>query len=119
MSGEDVRLRMRFLAQSRDRLAAARAALADEFARELRRCREQCIEARVLRGEDADALEADDAMESDSAKTLIREIASHPALGERLRTLAARIDELDGRLARVQSALDALAGARLPKREDA
>ena len=118
MPSDEQRLRIEFLTESRAHLADRRASLADEFSRELRRRRGECIEAQVLRGEDAQNLEADEAMESETARALIRAIASHPQLGMRLRELAGEIDEVDRRLAQVEADIQALTGAR-PKGEQA
>ena len=113
MSADEQRLRIEFLTESRAHLANRRTSLADEFSRELRRRRSECIEAQVLCGEDAQALEADDAMESETARALIRAIAAHPDLGKRLRELAGEIDDVDRRLARVEADLQALTGAHV------
>ena len=112
MRADEVRLGIRFLTESRGGLVRRRSELAAEFSRELSRCRRRCEESLVLRGEDVAALEADEAMESDAARALIRDIASHPKLGVALRRLAGEIDEIDTRLATIDIELHALTGAQ-------
>ncbi len=107
MPRRQIHFRVAFLKESLEYLSQRRARLAAAFSRELGRRRDQCMEAQVLRGEDARALEADEAMESETARALIRAVAAHPELGRRLRELAGEIDGVDKRLAQVESDLQA------------